>query len=69
MKKYKVLLKAKDGYRVYASCRTKAEAELIMDNLNLRGLNKVYKRYQGIRKPSHEVIAGVYSKTAIQYYE
>ena len=68
-KPYKVLVKAKGGWQVYASCKTRAEAELVLENINMKNLSKVYKRYskRGFRQPGHEVIAGVYAKTAIQY--
>jgi len=68
-KTYNVLLKARDGYEVHRKCRTLAEAKLVMENINLRNLNKLYKRFEakGKRKPNNEAIARVYSKTAIQY--
>ena len=68
-KPYSVLVKTKGGWTVKATCRTKDEAQLVLENINHKNLSKVYKRYsmRGNRQPSHEVIAGVYAKTAIQY--
>ena len=69
MKPYRVLIKAKQGWKIYAKCRTRAEADLILTNLNTKNLSKLYEQYsvQGSRQPSHELVASVYARTAIQY--
>lgn len=65
-KPYRVLIKKQGKYKLYAKCRTLTEARLVLENINLRNLNKVYKRAK-YHTPSYRSIANAYSKTAIQY--
>lgn len=69
-KPYRVLVKNRGGWKLYAKCRSKDEAILVMDNLNAKRLNKIYKRAQARgRQPSHEAKASAYQFTCIQYNE
>jgi len=69
LKKYKVLLINRGKYTTYKLCETREEALAVMSGLNIRLINKAYKRAirRGRQGIGHEAYRLAMTKTAVQY--
>lgn len=68
-KSYRVIVKVAGGWRLYQTCKSYDEASEVMGRLNVRNLNKAFKRAEakGRANISPQQYQEALNKSAIQY--
>lgn len=68
-KQYKVMIRQRGGWKLYQICQSQEDAQFLMNRLNIKNLNKAYKRAKsrGRANLSSEQYASTLGRVAIQY--